>query len=432
MRSGSGGEFHEGDMMKYYFLVLATLVVVCVGCSVVGDGQQTVHRAHQHYAPPAHMLTNPGPMVDGPGPGVLAPLGPPAPRAFATTTTQVRFIGPAGMHIGWLVPDGWAEDQLIAPGRYNFPQAATYRLKLSEIPNRPGLALYPTLQIYPSHPTTDAYLSHSSVPIEITDEDIDQVTSNNFVTKVIYLPDPRFQELAVAGVETLVSTRLDPGIDPVFEADRRGTVMAVLRMGNTDLEMPAPIGVGPAAPAVPNDEQGAGILRDGNLLGVGHEEPRTVRYVPPMPMEALYGAPGVPPAMIAGVPGLPGQVSVNPVSGVNGTPTYGLPSQYVGTPIGLAGPPHLPLGRPASLKSHTVRNRTPFVAPKPVDHFLVDVSQSPRPSVPKPVRRVEYHESHPTFRPGELSYPAHMLPQQGAPPYPQPQSPHHMYDPFYH
>ena len=62
--------------------------------------------------------------------------------------------------------------------------------------------------------------------------------SGNFVTKVIYLPDPEFQELALAGVETLVSTRLDPGVDPIVEADRRGAILAIVRLGNKDLQLP--------------------------------------------------------------------------------------------------------------------------------------------------------------------------------------------------
>ncbi len=61
--------------------------------------------------------------------------------------------------------------------------------------------------------------------------------SGNFVTKVIYLPDPEFQELALAGVETLVSTRLDPGVDPIVEADRRGSILAIIRLGNKDLQV---------------------------------------------------------------------------------------------------------------------------------------------------------------------------------------------------
>ncbi len=39
-------------------------------------------------------------------------------------------------------------------------------------------------------------------------------------------------------METLVSTRLEPGVDPVAEADRRGTILAIVRLGAIDLEMP--------------------------------------------------------------------------------------------------------------------------------------------------------------------------------------------------
>lgn len=177
----------------------------------------------------------------GMGPGMMmgVPLGP----RFLTGRTQIRFVQPTGMKIAWQSveaqsQDGFTAPQLEVPARYNFAQARIYRLKLTEIANRPGLELYPTLEVYPGNVKVDAYLSHNAVPIEMTDEDFDQVQAGNFVTKVIYLPDPKFQELAIAGVETLVSTRLDPGVNPVQEAHRRGAILAVLRVGSVDLEMP--------------------------------------------------------------------------------------------------------------------------------------------------------------------------------------------------
>lgn len=379
--------------MKYYFLALGTLVVVCVGC--VADGQQIMNHKNEHVAPPAAMMQRPGPMVDGPGPGVLQMLAPPPASAFAARTSQVRFVGPAGMKVGWQVPEGYAENQLTAPGRYNFNQGATYRLKLSDIPGRSIPALYPSLQVYPSHPTTDAYLSHNSIPLEITPEDLDQVESNNFVTKVIYLPDEKFQELAIAGVETLVSTRLDPGVDPVAEADRRGTIMAVLRMGNMDLEMPAS---GPE-----NQKTVSQVSYDGDAGA----------HMPPMPIpgHSIGVASGVPvPTMVGGM-GAPGQPAYNPIAGMGPTPAWGMPS--TGTPIGLPGPPHIPLGGPATLKSHTMRNRSKTRLPKGVDHFLVDVKQNPAPSLPKPVKYVQYSESHPVHSPGQVSYPRTMGPGPG-------------------
>ncbi len=110
-----------------------------------------------------------------------------------------------------LGPHRFVSSARLAPARYNFVQAATYRLKFSGIPGREGLVVYPSLHVYPTLPQTAAYLEHNALPLRVTDEDLDQIETNNFVTKVIYLPDAKFQELAIAGVEELVSTRLGPG-----------------------------------------------------------------------------------------------------------------------------------------------------------------------------------------------------------------------------
>ena len=370
--------------MRYYFLALGTLVVVCVGCHL--DGQQLIDKG-EYVAPPAAMMQRPGPMVDGPGPGVLPMMAPPTARSFQSATTQVRFVGPIGMKIGWQIGPGYAENQLVSPARWEFAQGATYRLKLASINGREGLTLYPSLQVYPGHPTTDAYLGHNSVPIELTDEDLDQIESNNFVTKVIYLPDPKYQELAIAGVETLSSTRLDPGVDPVSEADRRGTIMVVLRVGNKNFERQ---GGNDPTTDLDNGLQQVNYNADGEKGEI----------VPPVPI----GTPGssfagVPGPMIVGGPGGPS----GPVAGMNGTPMWGMP--VTSTPIGLPGPPHLPFGAPAGLKSHTVRNLTKHELPNPVDHMLVDVKHEPGMRLPKPVKHVEYSEKHPIYGPGQVSQP---------------------------
>lgn len=386
--------------MRFYFLALGTMVVVCVGCQL--DGQQAVDR-NEYVAPPAQMLAEPGPMVAGPGPGVMPMLAPPPERTFQTESTQLRFTSPDGMTVGWQAGPGYAENQLTAPARYNFPQGATYRLKLTGIPGRDGLTIYPSLQVYPAHPTTDAYLAHNSVPIELNDEDLDQVESNNFVTKVIYLPDPKYQELAIAGVETLVSTKLDPGVDPVAEAERRGTIMVVLRMGNMDLEMPNH-GAAPRASAM-TDANGNAIEQVSFWTADGNNG----EHIPPTPI-AVEGSLGVPGPMMVGGPGGPGRPAINPISGVGGTPVWGMP--ITGTPIGLPGPPHLPLGAPAGLKSHTVRNLTKQNIPEPTDHLLIDVKHEPGINMPAPVKHIQYSEKHPIFSPGEVSHPAWSLPNQ--------------------
>jgi hypothetical protein len=390
----------EGFAMKYYFLALGALVVVCMGCAGV-DGQGVLS-TDEYVAPPAAMLQRPGPMVDGPGPGVMGMLASyPADAgmmaAVPAQATQVRFLGQDGMAVGWLAGQVLARSQRYMPGRADFAQGAVYQLVFSNIPGQgwEGTSLYPTLEVRHSHPNTMSYLQHNTVPVEITTEDLEHVRSNNMVTKVIYLPEPQFQARAIAGVETLVSTTLDPGTDPIMQAERMGTIMAVLRLGNKELafdESPTTAafgGVQPVSYVTYNGDEG--------------------QYVAPTPIGVMPpNMNGVPGAMIAAGGGVPGQPIV-PIAGMGPTPAWGMP--MTGTPIGLVGPPHLPFGGPAGLQSHTIRNRSRNNMPEPVDHMLIDVKHNPGYSVPEPVRHIEYEESHPVHAPGEVATPRSMAPQ---------------------
>jgi hypothetical protein len=316
-----------------------------------------------------------GDRLHGGGSGGFAPAG---YMMGAPTTSQVAFLGSDGVQVSWDVGSAGTFDSvpLVIPGRQDFYQGAIYRLRLSNIPGRPGVELYPTLEVAPVTPRTDAYLAHSPIPIQFTEEDFDQALSGNFVTKVIYLPDPEFQELALAGVETLVSTRLPPGTDPIAEADHRGAILAIVRLGNKDLRsatsgsvvtpqqgVPAEFGIEPAAYQMPSDD---GVVPAQYCYGGGDGN---------MPLgmpTAGFAPPAVPPNMIAG-------------------PEWGMPMS--GTPIGLPGPPHIPLGTPAGLQQHVMKNRTRVVMPPPVAKVNVTVKQRPGLNYPRPVNRVRIDET---------------------------------------
>lgn len=182
----------------------------------------------------------------------------PVGSLFPAQRTQVFFTKPAGMKVYWFTqgPDGkpnYSTTPLETPGRYNFAQSAIYRLKLTHIPGRPALELYPTLEVVPTSPKTNEFLAHNSVPVEFTEKDFKDVVDRNYIVKVIYLPDPQFQDAAGAGPDELVSTQLDPGQDPIQEALRRGSILLVLRIGNIDQGLQhspptnAPIPGGPPA-----------------------------------------------------------------------------------------------------------------------------------------------------------------------------------------
>ncbi len=310
----------------------------------------------QGHLPPSQMMMHPGPGVDGPGPGVV---GWPDEGMATGRTSQVLFAGPDSMQVAWDVGQVGAFDSepLVTPGRYNFPQGGLYRLKLTNIPDRAGDELYPTLEVAPATPRSEAFLAHNAVPIQFSEEDFEQVRTGNFVTKVIYLPDPEFQELALAGVETLVSTRLDPGVDPIVEADRRGAILAVLRLGNKDLTTPGGGDEALAAGMAGIGGMGGG---GGGMAGDGCD------------------------AFASCGPGGAGASGPSPISGVS-APEWGM--AISGTPIGLPGPPHVPLGVPAGLQKHVVKNHTHTRLPGPVKKQVIHVKQTPGISYPAPASR---------------------------------------------
>jgi hypothetical protein len=360
-------------------VVPGLLAATLTGCHIPANSPlsglaqiRPVAPQHTNVLPPAAMLHHPGPGVDGPGPGVIAPVSfdaavdaeggggdPAAGLAAMAPTSQIGFIGPDGMQVRWDVASagGFDSTPLVTPGRYDFPQGAIYRLKITDVPGREGLELYPSLEVAPVTPRTAAFLAHNAVPFQLTEEDLDQVTSGNFVTKVVYLPDPCYQELAVAGVETLVSTRLDPGIDPVVEADRRGSILAIIRIGNKDLESGGP---GTAAGGV--------AAAGGGVSPVG--------CAAPLGMPCGGDPAQIPPAFMAGV----------------NTPHYGMP--ITGTPIGLPGPAHVPLGIPAGLQKHSITNHTKIHIPGPTRELKLHVQQNPGLSYPKPAHRAYIAENH--------------------------------------
>jgi hypothetical protein len=331
-------------------------------------------------APPAALP--PGLRPPGAVAAVGALTGPPhAP--FPIGRSEVRFVGPPGMKITWYGPsaDGkgiFGPQFLQAPARYNFLQASIYRLKLSDIPNRPGVELYPTLEVVPAKVKTATFLAHSAVPVVFTEEDFEQVAAGNFVVKVIYLPDPQFQDLAATGPDEVVSSRLEPGVDPIVEAKRRGSILLVVRLGNIDLEAPntpamdapnpfappcPPAGAPPGLPPAPGAPPGLPPAPGVPMQMAPNMPPR-----PPMaPYGMLNGQPmqmgtmemqhngGQMPGMVPGPGGMgtfpvgtqfPGQPG-SPMSQVT-SPANVLPTQYPPstTPTSSASSPSSPPRRP--------------------------------------------------------------------------------------
>ena len=155
-------------------------------------------------------------------------------------TTQILITGPKGVEALYDEDFGNKPTTVSSlPLRRSFvrPQGEVTRhsIGFKNVPNHTGTRFLGVLELYPEHPTTADFLAHNAVPFVITDEDFDQAVSKtpdfvNPVTKIVYMPNPFAGTPADISIETLVSTRLDPKVDPIEEAKRRGSILAVFRI----------------------------------------------------------------------------------------------------------------------------------------------------------------------------------------------------------
>lgn len=153
-------------------------------------------------------------------------------------------------------PDGVTVD---APGEAKLLCGYAYRVRISDMPEFPGLELWPTIEVVdrlhpPSH-LVDAY----PIPIEITAEEIAAVAQDRMVTKVIYLERQDLPRPTHEGPEPRITDRL-PNANLVEDAGLRGRPMAILRLGGRtpapnspdDLRLPvAPVQVKLPTPSDP-------------------------------------------------------------------------------------------------------------------------------------------------------------------------------------
>ena len=112
------------------------------------------HAVVSQSAPPGGAPYTAATMGGGPGGMDIGAGG----RRFVNTKSQIYFLDPDGMNVGWqngTGPSGertYLASQLVVPARYNFTQGYIYRLKLSNIPSRQGVALYPDDRGGADHP----------------------------------------------------------------------------------------------------------------------------------------------------------------------------------------------------------------------------------------------------------------------------------------
>lgn len=114
-----------------------------------------------------------------------------------------------------------------------------YRFRVTNLFDRPGVEVYPTVELLDRlYPPPGAALKFP-VPVDITAEELEMAARGMFVTRVIYVEDPN-QALPSDQVDGKTTWfEVGEGEDPLEVADLAGRPIAILRLGGRDLTQAA-------------------------------------------------------------------------------------------------------------------------------------------------------------------------------------------------
>lgn len=151
-------------------------------------------------------------------------------------SVNIRFEGSDGMTVDFDDETG-RHFELTLPKTHHFKRdsKAVRKQRLIWYPPAAPNPVYAAMSIYPRDQSMPPGTRHEPIYLFLTNEDVDQIESGNFVTKVVY--QPAIATGQPTGPETIVSTRLKPGIDPIAEARLKGTILVAIRFVQTQEEL---------------------------------------------------------------------------------------------------------------------------------------------------------------------------------------------------
>lgn len=121
-------------------------------------------------------------------------------------------------------------EEIVFPKRVNLEAGRIYHLTLSNLQSQQGIQLDGSVELKSVNPQSRSFLRYNAVPFRITSDDISHCASNGLLEKAVYLPSEGSANPGLVALQTLASQRMEAGVDAVAEAQRRGTLIAVLRL----------------------------------------------------------------------------------------------------------------------------------------------------------------------------------------------------------
>ena len=230
--------------------ILRWAVLAFLASGQVADAQdRPVHWLHAGVMPPGAIgslrLHRGGPL-----PGYFQP---------------VRIRAPEGARIA-LAVEGSFTDAPPGDALVGMQIGPVYRVKVTEIPNHPGLEVFPTIEVidrlYPPRGLALRY----PIPVELTQDELDLAARGSFVTRVIYVENSH-TALPIAQPASGEQPWIEApqGEDPLVVADVRGRAVAILRIGSRVPDANAQAQTGASSPPA--------IIYDADDVCPGSEPP---------------------------------------------------------------------------------------------------------------------------------------------------------------
>jgi uncharacterized repeat protein (TIGR01451 family) len=153
----------------------------------------------------------------------------PSPSRGTSPLLYVRFTAPAAAQV--TVYQGTAHEY-AAPVLLGLRPGYVYHIKVANFPDRPDLALFPTLEVRGAlQLPANLRAADHPVPISLTPTDVEQALAGALITKVFYLEDPAKAVAVATRADQALETEIGTGQDPVAEARNQGRPLLILRLG---------------------------------------------------------------------------------------------------------------------------------------------------------------------------------------------------------
>lgn len=154
----------------------------------------------------------------------------------------VELRGPAGVRIA-IAEQGAFGEALDAPLLVGMNIGPVYRMRVTNVPYRPGVEVYPTLELIDRLYAPAGKTLEFPIPVELSEEDLALAANGFFVTRVIYVENPQQATPVQADTGQPVSPGakspqrqswfdVPRGEDPLTAAIQLGRPVAILRVGS--------------------------------------------------------------------------------------------------------------------------------------------------------------------------------------------------------